>query len=276
MKERVCTACLYQFLWLSSMNDTRRDVIDYWDARSTLGEMAGTPDLIAKQLEMRTLAQHVPPNGTVLDAGCGNGLSMAYLKHALPDIKIYGIDNSEGMVTEARKHLAAEGVQAYVHSGSVLDFHGSFDCIYTERVIVNLPDWETQRAAILRILGCLKPGGTYLMMENSQDGLHQINELRTEIGLDVIIPPWHNRYMRVGELDWLYDNEHGTCVEIVDYSAQYYYLSRVVNAWEAKQRNEEPRYDAPINQLALKLPYVESEQFHGQGRLWIWELNSET
>ena len=53
----------------------------------------------------------------------------------------------------------------------------------------------------------------------------------------------------------------------VYYSSTYYFLSRVVNAWEAAQSGKDPDYDAPVNQLALKLPPIGD---FGQGRLWLW------
>jgi len=257
------------------VDDTHASVVNYWNHRSQLGDMAGTRDLAAKRLEMETLATHLRPAGKVLDAGCGNGLSMAWLKNQMPDIDLYGIDNSDGMVGACKAHLQSEGCEATVELASVLDYDPGFkfSTIYTERTLINLPDWDTQKRAILHILSLLEPSelGVYLMMENSQEGVDIMNAWRHKLGLDPVKPPWHNRYLRDAELETIFDNDLATLWGIIDYSAGYYLMSRVVNAWLAKQENLEPQYDSPLNTLGIMLPELESRTFVGQGRLWVWQ-----
>src|SRR5262245_19058844 len=53
-----------------------------------------------------------------------------------------------------------------------------YDAIYTERVLINLSDWNAQRQAIIDITQLLKPNGIYIMCENSQDGVDKINQFR--------------------------------------------------------------------------------------------------
>ena len=118
----------------------------------------------------------------------------------------------------------------------------------------------------MHITMLLAPNGTYAMCENSQDGLDAINALRAKVSLSAIVPPWHNRYFRDAELAEL----RLPGVRLADvqfYSSTYYFLSRVVNAWQAAREGREPDYDAPINQLALQLPPMGD---YGQGRLWLW------
>ena len=55
--------------------------------------------------------------------------------------------------------------------------------------------------------------------------------------------------------------------KVHDYSSTYYFISRVVNAWQAAREGCEPDYEAPINELAMLLPPIGNV---GQGRLWIW------
>lgn len=255
--------------------DTLPEVIKYWDSRSNMGEMAGTRDLIAKQLEMKTLAECFPVDSTesVIDMGCGNGMTSLYLRAVRPGLKITGVDNSDGMIAHAIGYAWNKGV-TYAY-GSVLTYQPKekVDCAYTERTIVNLPDWDAQKAAIMNILQMLRPGGTYLMMENSKDGVDEINGIRLLLGLKPITQPWHNRYLRDEEIDSISVNEFGHLDQVINYSSNYYFLSRVVNAWLAKQAGVEPVYDAPINRLALELPQIPGG-LKGQGRLWVWRRSA--
>jgi hypothetical protein len=143
---------------------------------------------------------------------------------------------------------------------------GAFHLIYTERVLINLPDWKAQSAAITAITGLLAPGGAFVMCENSKDGLDKINVLRESVQLPKIDAPWHNRYLRDAELATL--RIPGIILETINYySSTYYFLSRVVNAAVAAKAQAEPDYESDINQLALHLPSVGDL---GQGRIWLW------
>jgi SAM-dependent methyltransferase len=175
-------------------------------------------------------------------------------------------------MVEAAKDLAAgRALKGSVNFqvGNVLSLSGfpqEFDLIYTERALINLPDWPSQKQAIENIIELLKPGGLYVMCENSLDGLAEINLWRQQLGLAEIKPPWHNRYLRDDEINQ--STFPGAKLESISYyGATYYFLSRIVNAWLAAQEKKEPEYDAPVNQLALRLPPLGK---FGQGRLWIW------
>ena len=248
----------------------KEEVLDFWNWRAQLGQEAGTKDLIAKELEIEAISAHVQDGMKVMDVGCGNGITAIELARRY-NINLTGIDFAENMV-EAAKALAAGltlkgSIQFQV--GDILSLSGlsgEFDLIYTERTLINLPDWFSQKQAIQNIIKILRPGGLYVMCENSHDGLAEMNVWRQRLGLAEIKPPWHNRYFRDGEL-----NESlfsGAKLEnIIYYGATYYFLSRIVNAWLAAQENKEPEYNALINQLALQLPPLGN---FGQGRLWIW------
>jgi ubiquinone/menaquinone biosynthesis C-methylase UbiE len=248
----------------------KKEVRDFWDRQAQLGPEAGTKDLIAKQLETEAIAAHVRDGIRVLDAGCGNGLTAIELARRF-DINLTGIDYAENMVAAAKALAADQFLKGSVQFqvGNVLDLSAlsiGFDLIYTERTLINLPDWPSQKQAINNIINLLRPGGLYVMCENSQDGLAEMNVLRQLVGLEEIKPPWHNRYIRDDEINQAVFP--GAKLESTSYyGATYYFLSRVVNAWLAAQENKEPDYNAPINQLALQLPPIGN---FGQGRLWIW------
>jgi SAM-dependent methyltransferase len=236
------------------------DRIAFWDERATLGATAGTQDLGLVQLERRAIQRHVRPDLRVLDVGCGTGDTLATLTARTRR----GVDFSPHMVEAAR----AKGLDVQV--GSVLDADlGEADLVYTQRCLINLTTWDEQRAAIRRLAAAVAPGGTLLLVEHYQDGLDALNDERLRWGLPRIDPPWHNRYIQhtdvVGALPGL--ERQATAV---DFSWRYYYVSRVITAWDAQQRGEAPAYDAPINLAAAAIDEPGYGPSVGQARWWRW------
>jgi SAM-dependent methyltransferase len=246
-------------------------VREYWNQRAGLGKWAGTQDLIAKELELKAIAEFVQPGMKILDAGCGNGIAAIELARRFR-VEITAIDYAAEMIQAARQTAETVPLVGSIQfrEGDVTSLHElprDFDLIYTERVLINLPDWDKQKKAIAELTGLLRVGARYAMLENSQDGLDKINALRHEAGLDPIIPPWHNRYLRDSELADI--KLPGITLERVIYhSSTYYFLSRVVNAWLAAREGKEPDYNSPVNELALYLPPIGDM---GQGRIWVWK-----
>jgi len=207
----------------------------------------------------------------VLDAGCGNGVAAIELARRF-QVDITAMDYAADMVMAASQTAATEPLVGTIQfrEGDVTnlqDLPRDFDLIYTERVIINLPDWETQKRVITELTGLLRVGGVYAMVENSHDGLDKINALRQQVGLQPVLAPWHNRYLKDSELQTL-SIQGVTLEKVIFHSSTYYFLSRVVNAWLAAQEGKEPEYDSPVNELALQLPAIGDL---GQGRVWVWK-----
>jgi SAM-dependent methyltransferase len=232
-------------------------VKEHWDLRAELGERAGTDDLIAKRLEQWALWDAMPDEGRVLEIGCGLGETARMVARRLPNLT--AIDNSDKMILQASRD--APDIDFRV--GELFDIEGEWDVIYTQRCLINIED---QEQAFQTIADHLAPNGRYLSVECSQDGLDAINSMRVAADLPKISPPysWH-KYLRDSDLSEI---ECLDLLECREFSSTYYYLSRVINAALAKAHGEEPRYDDPINQLALELPSVGP---WSQTRLWIWE-----
>jgi ubiquinone/menaquinone biosynthesis C-methylase UbiE len=243
---------------------------DFWNKQANFGKWAGSRDLIAKELEIEAIATYISEWTEILDFGCGNGITAMELARRY-NVRILGIDYAEEMIREAEKLREGVVLKGTVNFRvgdimSLAEIGNNFDTIYTERMIINLPDWQSQKEAIISIVSLLKPGGAYLMCENSQDALNKINSFRARIDLPKISPPWHNRYLNDNEILAL--TLPDIKLERIDYySSTYYFLSRIVNAWLAQQNGTEPDYDSPVNHLALRLPPYGDL---GQGRIWVW------
>lgn len=241
------------------------NVLDYWNQRATLGTRAGSDDLIAKQLEQRAILAEMPigtPAWT-LEVGCGLG-ETAGLVADWTGTQVLAIDAAEGMVAAGKPHPRVEYRHRSVDEMSDLGFFG---CVYTQRCLINLPDWGAQKRAIDAIAARLFSGGLFLMCENSQDGLDAINEARASIQLPRITRPWHNAYLKDADLATVTSLKLLRCVP---FSATYYLLSRVINAKLASWSRCEPSYDAPINTLARTLPAIADPRL-AQNRLWVWQ-----
>ena len=231
---------------------------EYWNSRAKLGDSAGTQDLIARQLEVREIKNHIHDGQKILDVGCGNGLTANEISNQF-NVEIIGIDFSPKMIEEAK--ILNSNIE--FHPADILHWKPTnlFDVIYTQRTLINLPDWNTQQKAMKNIGDLLTSMGKFLMIENSQDGLNNLNKLRRNVGLLDIKPPWHNRYFIDSEIEKV---SFLVLERVVDFSSTYYFLSRVINA----ALHDPPEYDHPINQCALKLPII--RMGCGQTRLWIW------
>jgi len=252
----------------------------FWDRRASLGEQAGTQDLIAKHLEQRAILREIDPsrfepraNATtwqprnILEVGCGLGETAGLVAKKVSHAQVWAIDTSESMIEGALR----AGVQNVMfRPGDVfsLPAHVTFDLVYTERCLINIGTWTAQKATIDLISAKLVNGGLFLMCENSQDGLDAINEARSHLGRPAIAPPWHNRYLRQAELDTITSLR---LLKVEPFSATYYFLSRVLNDRLSADMGLAPSYDAAINKLALHLPADCAAPRFAQARLWIWE-----
>ena len=255
---------------MSKGKDRNGAIRDYWNSRADLGIRAGSNDHTAKRLEIQAIANYIRDGQTILDIGCGNGVTAIELARRY-EVKIIGLDYAAAMISAASENannVVLKGELRF-EIGDVLqlpEFEEKFDVIYTERTLINLSDFSLQKQSIKKITDALKVGGSYVMCENSQDGSDSINRLREQVGLSRIDPPWHNRYFKDDDLKRL--SIPGVRLEQIEcYSSTYYLLSRVVNAWCAKQEGREPNYDDPINQLAVQLPAMGDL---GQGKIWLW------
>jgi SAM-dependent methyltransferase len=257
-------------------------VKEFWNAQASKGEKAGNQDLIAKELEVRailTAVQALKPK-RILEVGCGRGELAKEIMRQCDDYEFrsyLAVDNAEAMIAAAE----AENEHPKLHflcADTDRIPGGHYDCIITERMLINLPDDVAQRRAIAKFAGFLAPGGRYLMCENHQASLDFLNGHRASVGLPAIQAPWHNHYLRL---------EHGRDVnnwdaapacnlpglvveDMHEFSAPYYFLSRVVNARVAQEAGLEPDYNSPINRMALSLsPYCVDPRF-AIGQLWTW------
>ena len=135
-----------------TMAQRDNDARSFWNDRSKLGVAAGSNDIIAKQMEIKAIASYVRTGMRILDFGCGNGITAIEIARHLK-VDILGIDYAQAMITAAQglaETATLTGrVRFQVGDDQALPcIHDRFDLVYTERTLINLRDWESQRRAI--------------------------------------------------------------------------------------------------------------------------------
>lgn len=101
----------------------------------------------------------------VLDVGCGHGLIHRFLKEAMPEAAIHGIDIASSVIDEAKKNN--EGIDYSVFDGKNIPFdRGVFDIAYTICVLHHVPPHE--RLNLLKeMFRAVRPGGLVIVIEHN-------------------------------------------------------------------------------------------------------------
>lgn len=195
------------------------------------------PDLFVKNLEVQKIVQVLEKIVSqkklkILEVGCGNGYTISKLQKF--DAQITGIDSNINMIKHAKKRKLKN--THFLHD-SILEPKlkaGTFDVIITERCLINFLNWHEQKKALRNIHKLLKKNGSYIMLEAFSDGLSQLNMARNSIGLEKIVPAWHNLYFEKRNLEKFlvhkFKNWENNAKKISydNFLSSYYFGSRVL------------------------------------------------
>lgn len=247
--------------------DRPQGIRQHWENPAT----QSLADSHLKRLEIATIASGIPAGATVLDMGCGDGEgSLVYAKDAS---FVTGVDYAATMIAKATARLAdAKIPNVRFEQGDVRTFSSEvpFDCVVTERCLINLESWAVQEEALRRIHALLAPGGRYIMAEATRQGLDALNALRERVGLAPTAMPWHNVFFDVDLLLPALERI-GFALRAHRDFGMYYFGSRVVHPLAV--RPEEPHYDSPINRAAYEIQRgAAGEAFRGVGPISVLEL----
>ena len=203
---------------------TRRDEIEaYWESTNTVSLL----DSNLRMLEESTVLRYLHRNMDFADLGCGGGEST--VRYAAAVKSCVALEQSGHLRAKAKARIdEAKLTNVELVAGSVSDlskYANRFDGVLTQRVVINFLSWEEQKAVIENVRSTLKPGGLYVMIENTYEGLENLNSVRRQVGLDNIPVHWHNYFLHYPLLmDFLKDK---FVIEQVHTFDLYYLLTRV-------------------------------------------------
>jgi ubiquinone/menaquinone biosynthesis C-methylase UbiE len=125
--------------------------------------------------EIRAFARWaaLPPGASVLDMGCGTGVSTALILDTLRPQRLAAFDFDPSMVALARRRLARRlhehDLDLTVADATRMPYEDRlFDAVFESGVVHHIPDW---RAALREVGRVLKPGGRFCFAEPSRGRL---------------------------------------------------------------------------------------------------------
>ncbi|MDO8264859.1 MAG: class I SAM-dependent methyltransferase [Candidatus Parcubacteria bacterium] len=245
------------------MKKTITQIRKHWNSEAEKHEdpMETMLDKILNKMELNSIAKYLPVGKKILDAGCGNGHSMILLAKARKS-QFFGCDYADKAVFRAKQGLEKESAELQKRvSFSVGDIrnlpfkNNTFDAATTDRVLINFLNINQQIVAAKEISRVLKKGGRYIMCEDSQEGMDNINKLRKIVGLEPLQIQWHNLF--INEKKFLAKVRRFLKLEAIDnFSSTYFIGSRIFNAKLAAMDGKKPEFNHQINQIASQLPPI--------------------
>ena len=123
-------------------------------------------------------------NEAILDAGCGPGRFLDYIRSRDHGGRLAGLDQSAAMVAE----VADLGIDAVQGDVQALPFDGgSFDRVVARHMLYHVPDIPLALSEFRRVL---RPGGSLLVTTNSNGSMPRILELIQDLLAAFDQPEW--------------------------------------------------------------------------------------
>lgn len=113
------------------------------------------------------VATAAPHGGIVLDGGCGTGQLAVHIAHRRPDLYVYGVDLSSGMIEVAERWAkqggVADRVQFAVADLEALPLREA--CVDLVVSTASLHHWTDPRAVVASLNRVLRPRGRILLYD---------------------------------------------------------------------------------------------------------------
>jgi ubiquinone/menaquinone biosynthesis C-methylase UbiE len=204
-------------------------------------------------LERENILDYLGNHHIALEIGCGDA---SHTMHYAKKVKrLSGIDIAESLIDIARKRAISESIQNVDFIvGTVLDIKRicrgrKFNCVISQRCIINLPGWEYQQDGILQVYDVLEKGGLFLLTEGFSEELDDLNVIRRKLGLSEIkVVPYNKNLVR--DVFEEFVKQYFQVIEVRHYGA-YLFLSRLFHPLFVLP--DEPKHDSKINEVAMTI-----------------------
>jgi ubiquinone/menaquinone biosynthesis C-methylase UbiE len=208
----------------------------YWTeqaAKYSESPEASWSDVMVIEKEINEICSRLDDGDRVLDVGCANGYSTAsYARRKR--VRIRGIDYVPEMISLARGRIKDEKAHfrkriafAVGDITALNEPSDAYDKVIVTRVVINLHDWDQQRAALHEVARVLRPGGILLLSEATLQGWGRLNKLRLEWGLPKIPMPSFNLYLDENRVIEELSTEL-QLIELVNFASTYYVGTRLI------------------------------------------------
>ena len=202
----------------------RKDIYEYWEKPDTVSLM----DKNLRQLETGFIMSNLSSDDELADFGCGDGESTVH--YASKVKSCLALEHSSRLREKAAERFREAGLtNITLVSGNVLDlsaYEAQFNIVVTQRVVINFMTWDEQKVVLDNIRKTLRPGGRYLMIENTFEGFEALNSVRRAVGLpNIPLHDWHNYFLHIDKfMDYIEDK---FVIEQTRTFNLYYLLTRV-------------------------------------------------
>jgi len=224
---------------------TSTEIRNYWDERALLHpEAATTDDVYLREIEFRQLANEIEEANprSVLDLGCGDGLTTIRLADRFPLIRFTGMDFSQSMLGLSGQNSDVARAKGWpmtnvewVQGDILQSIPDGFGMVVSCRCLINLPTAADQRRVLDGLRGC-----RLALIENFKAPHEHLNSLRADRGLPMIPIRGHNCF---------FEDDAGTA----SFADSYYYATRITYAMECAKAGRAPRYDSEEHRAATEL-----------------------
>ena len=215
------------------------------------------PDDVVRDMSINEIKKLIKKNSNVLDIGCGDGFcTFKFLDKKVRSIK--GIDFSSTSIKNAKKNknILGLGKKITFEVGDVTElskYYNSYDNVITIRCLINLESKQKQFSALSEIYKTLKKNGIYIMCENFNDNLINLNKIRSKLGLEKIETRWHNKYLNNNDIkNFITKKLKFKIINESNFASSYYFLTRVVKPFLFKKQSKEVKYNDEFNHLSSK------------------------
>ena len=280
---------------------TNRAHWDDWASAYGADLRATTKCHSIKRLELDAISRRLDALGgsqTLLEVGCGNGFNGLALVSRHEDLRYMGLDFSPEMVGHAVEAVAtarpaAPRMAVGVGDGRslaaplMIDAEGpahvgaewedllpveSVDVVLTNRMLINLASAQEQLETMRRIKSVLRPGGVFLMLENSVQTHARLNSVREALGLPARPAAEFNIFIDEPSVIKPFEADMALR-DVEDFGAVHDLLLYAV---EPTLGDGEVHYDSPllttVTDALVTLGRVAGQHLpFGQNRLWVWE-----
>lgn len=247
----------------------KESILEHWNDEN----IESMQDKYIVDAEIKLISNQLSPNSKILDAGCGEGEGTSvYAK--IDDTIVHAVDFSETRLKKAKERLAGYDNVNFKQIDFLEEYQldNDYDFIVSQRMLINLTEWDLQKKVLLGFKKMLKPNGKLIILEGSQDGVETLNAFRAAYGLKPIPVRWHNLFLKDEKLnDFMQDNGF-TLTKEAGLGA-YFFLTRGIRPIY----EENPTWQSDFNKIAISEKVNQLLGFDTQFsrvKLWVYQNNA--